>query len=306
MQVHVDAVTSLRFDDGSPVTAASAVAPLGDGWLIAQDDATSAAWRRPGRVTPVRVLPPVEGRDRFTEAAGTKHLKPDLEVACPVEVDGEPAVLLLGSGSTARRMRGVLVRLVDGHPVARAGSLAPLYESVGRRLGLAPERLNLEGASRHGDVVRWFNRGNLAAGVPSGSVAVPLAGLVDAVLGRTGAASVPVEEPHVYRLGEVEGVGLAVTDAVALPDGRLVLSAAAEDTPNAVDDGPVVATALALVDGEEVLDVAPIPEVEGRVLKVEGLALRAVEDGEVHLLAVVDADDPAAASVELALRARLT
>ncbi|TFV64524.1 hypothetical protein E4P41_01225 [Geodermatophilus sp. DF01-2] len=305
MRVTVNDVRTLSFDDGTEVTAASAIAPLGDGWLIAQDDSTSAAWCLAGSVTPVRLLPPVDGHDRFSEAAGTKHLKPDLEVACPAEVDGKPAVLLLGSGSTARRTRGVLVRLDDGRPVAQAGELAPLYGRVARRLGLQDDQLNLEGASRHGDTVRWFNRGNLAAGVRPGSVDVPLAGLVDAVLGRVDPASVPVERPRVYDLGEVDGVGLAVTDAIALPDGRLLLSAAAEDTPNAVDDGPVVAAALVLVDGETVLDVGAIPEVDGRVPKVEGLALRAVHGEEVQLLAVVDDDDPTRPSTALELRAEL-
>jgi hypothetical protein len=300
--ISVDDGRALYFDDGTPVTAASAVAPLGDGWLIAQDDSTSAAWWRAGSVTPVRLLPPVEGHDRFSEAAGTKRLKPDLEVACPAEVDGEPAVLLLGSGSTDRRTRGVLVRLDDGQPVAQAGELAPLHTAVVQRLGLMADQLNLEGAARRGNTVRWFNRGNLAAGVRPGSVDVPLAGLVDAVLGRLDAAMVPVERPRVYELGEVAGVGLAVTDAITLPDGRLVLSAAAEDTPNAVDDGPVVASALVLVDGDTVLDVSRIPEVDGRVAKVEGLALRAVRDGAAHLLAVVDDDDPTRASTALELR----
>ena len=296
-------VRALRFDDGTPVTAASAIAPLGEGWLVAQDDSTSAAWLQDGSVTPLRLLPPVEGHDRFSEAAGTKRLKPDLEVACPAEVDGEPAVLLLGSGSTARRTRGVLVRQDDGQPTA--GELGPLYALVARRLGLGDGQLNLEGASRHGGTVRWFNRGNLAAGVRPGSVDVPLAALVDAVLGRADAASVPVEQPRGYDLGEVAGVGLAVTDAVALPDGRLLLSAAAEDTPNAVDDGPVVAAALVLVDGEHVLDVAAVPEVDGRVPKVEGLALRAVRGGEVQLLAVVDDDDPTRPSTALELHVHL-
>ncbi len=306
MRVFVDEVDALRFDDGTPVSAASGVAPLGDGWLVAQDDATHGAWLRPGGgVTPVRLLPPVEGRDRFLEAEGTKHLKPDLEVACPAEVDGEPAVLVLGSGSSPRRMRGVLVRLTDGGPEACSADLTPVYERVAGALGLAMDAVNLEGASRHGGTVRWFNRGNLAGGVPSASVAVPLEGLVGAVLGRTAATDVPVGEPHVYDLGEVEGVGLAVTDAIALPDGRVLLSAAAEDTPNAVDDGPVVATALALVHGEQVLAVAPIPEVDGHVHKVEGLALRDVRDGVVHLLAVVDDDDPTRPSTVLRLRAVL-
>jgi hypothetical protein len=305
VRVFVDGVRALRFDDGTPVTAASGIAPLGDGWLVAQDDATIAAWLRADGVTPVRVLPPVEGHDTFSEPAGTKRLKPDLEVACPVEVDGEPAVLLLGSGSTPRRMLGVLVRLVDGRPVVRAGDLDRLYERVAERLGLPMEHLNLEGASRHGATVRWFNRGNLAAGVLSASVDVPLEDLVAAVLGRGDAASMPVEQPRSYDLGEVEGVGLAVTDAIALPDGRLLLSAAAEDTPNAVDDGPVVASALALVDGDDVLAVAPIPEVDGHVHKVEGLALREIRDGEVHVLAVVDVDDPATPSAAIDLRVEL-
>jgi hypothetical protein len=305
VRISVGDVRALRFDDGTPVTAASAVAPLGDGWLVAQDDSTSAAWWRPGSVTPVRLVPPVEGHDRFSEAAGTKRLKPDLEVACPAEVDGRPAVLLLGSGSTARRMRGVLVSLDHGQPVARAAELAPLYSLVAQRLGLRGDQLNLEGAGRFGGTVRWFHRGNLAAGVRSGSVDVPLAGLVDAVLGRTDPAAIPVEHPRVYDLGEVAGVGLAVTDAVALPDGRLLLSAAAEDSPNAVDDGPVVAAALALVDGDTVLDVGAVPEVDGRVLKVEGLALRAARNGEVQLLAVVDDDDPIRPSTVLELHVTL-
>ena len=216
---------------------------------------------RAGSITPVRVLPPVEGHDTFSEAEGTKHLKPDLEVAFSADVDGLPAVLLLGSGSSPRRTRGVLVRLQDGRPVAEAADLDPLYERVAQLLALPVSHLNLEGASRHGPVVRWFNRGNLAAGVRSGSVDVPLAELVGAVLGRVDPASVSVAHPRGYDLGEVEGVGLArYSCAIALPDGRALLSAAAEDTPNAVDDGPVVATALALVDGEQVLAVAAIPE----------------------------------------------
>ena len=302
MRVFVDDVRTLRFDDGTPVTAASGIAPLGDGWVITQDDATFAAWRRADTLTPVRVLPPVEGLDRFSEAAGTKKLKPDLEVACPIDVDGAPGVLLLGSGSTARRMRGVLVRIGDGEPMARAADLTPLYEHVARRLGLPMDHLNLEGASRHGALLRWFNRGNLAAGVPSASVDVPQDALVDAVRGLGAPAAVSPVNPRVYELGGVEGVGLAVTDAVALPDGSVLLSAAAEDTPNVIDDGPVIATALVLVEDTAVLAVAPIPEVDGHLHKIEGLALREMRDGQVRLLAVVDDDDPDVPSAEIDLR----
>jgi hypothetical protein len=292
LTVTVESARVLRFADGSPVRAASAIAPLGDGWLVAQDDAAHAAWLRPTGVERLRVVPPVDGHDEFSEAAGTKHLKPDFEAACPVGED----VLLLGSGSTPARMRAALVS-PDGTVVL--ADLPPVYERVAAVLGLPLDQLNLEGACRDGEVLRWFARGNLSAGVPSASVDVDLPGLLDAL--RTGGVPA-VRDPVRYELGEVHGVGLTTTDAVALPDGRVLVSAAAEDTPNAVDDGPVVAAALALLDQRRVVAVAPLPEVEGRVAKVEGLALVELSDGGCRLLGVVDDDDPDRPSTELQLR----
>jgi hypothetical protein len=60
------------------------------------------------------------------------------------------------------------------------------------------------------------------------------------------------------------------------------------------------------VDGEDVVAVAPIPEVDGHVHKIEGLALRGLGRNEVHLLAVVDDDDPEKPSACIELRADLT
>jgi hypothetical protein len=298
MRARVESITELRFDGGSPVRSASAIAPFGDGWLVAQDDATHAAWRRPGGVRPVRVLDAVEGHEVFSSAQGTKHLKPDFEAACEVMIGDEQGVVLLGSGSTPARMRGSLVRADRFDVVA----LEPLYLRVGEALGVAADQLNLEGACRIGGTFRWFSRGNLAAGVPSASVDLPVAHLVAALTGAMAPSDVAVTGGRVYDLGDVDGVGLAVTDAVALPDGTVLLSAAAEDTPNAVDDGPVVATALAHVHGDDPLDVALLVAADGGVHKVEGLALVSVDARGVDLIAVVDADDPLVPSLELAVR----
>lgn len=73
MEARIERVGELRFDDGSPVPSASAIAPFGDGWLVAQDDSTHPAWWRPGGVSAVRVLAAVEGHEVFSAAAGTKH-----------------------------------------------------------------------------------------------------------------------------------------------------------------------------------------------------------------------------------------
>ena len=299
--IEVETVRALRFDDGSPVRAASAVAPFGDGWLVAQDDAAHAAWVRPGGVERVRVVPPVEGHDLF-RARDMKHLKPDVEAACAVEVAGEPGVLLLGSGSAPARMR---VAVVTGaqQPQVAVADLSPLYASIARAIGRSDEELNLEGACLVGSGLRWFARGNAGTGTASAWVDVDAAQLVSVVLSGTGTVPV-VRSTGSVDLGRAEGVGLEVTDAVALPDGRILVSASAEDTPNAVDDGPVVASALALLDGDRVLEVALLPEVAGRVHKVEGLALLGHGADVTRVLAVVDDDDEAAPSTELVLRVR--
>lgn len=297
--VEVETVRALRFADGSPVRAASAVAPFGDGWLVAQDDAAHAAWVRADVISRVRVVPPVEGHDLFA-AKDMKHLKPDLEAACAVDVEGEQGVLLLGSGSGPRRQRLAVV-LGARDPGAVATEMPGLYARMTALLELADDQLNLEGACLVDGRLRWFARGNLAAGVPSASVDVDPRALVAAVLGGCDAEA-ELASPTRYDFGAVDGVGLEVSDAVALPGGQVLVSLSAEDSPNAVDDGPVVATALALLDGADVVARAMLPELGGQVHKVEGLTLLECSSTGARLLAVVDDDDDTVPSASLVLR----
>ena len=304
MKVALDGVRELRFEDGAPVRAASGVAPFGDGFLVAQDDATHAAWFRDGPATPVRVLPPNQGREAFDEASGTKHLKPDLEAACEVTTDGARGVLLLGSGSTPERMRWSLVHQRGEGTDCRVAEVAALYDVVAEVLGVPLDLLNMEGACILGQTLRWYHRGMPSAGWPSGSVDLPLAAALDAALGRAEPEDVPVTNPLTYHLGEVDEVGLAITDAIALPDGAVLVSAAAEDSPNPRDDGPVVASALARVRDGVVGVVVELPLVRGVVPKVEGMMLVEARDREARVLAVADADDPGTASVAIELFVR--
>ena len=296
LQAEVRSATVLRFDDGSPVRAASAVTAYEGGWLVVQDDATHGAWWVGDAVRRVRVFPPVEGHETFSSAEGTKELKPDLEAGCPVP----GGVLLLGSGSTSRRMRGALLRGADEPVVA---DLTPVYEAVLAAMGLDAALLNLEGACLVGPSLRWFQRG--VADVPSMSVDLPLEALL-ACFDRPDRAAdrVPVTGLRTYDLGRADGVPLAVTDALALPDGTVLVSAAAEDTDDPYEDGTVVASALALLDDDGVRGMTSLPEVGGEVLKVEGLAPRDVRGDRLEVLAVVDVDDPETPSTALTVEVR--
>ena len=301
MDVDVSAHSELRFDIGAPVRAASAIAPLADGWLIAQDDATHAAWRRPDSITAIRVFPPVAGHDTFSSAEGTKHLKPDVEAAAAIGTDG---VLLLGSGSSPARKRASLVRLDGGSSSFTVADLTPVYAAAAAALDVPVEQLNLEGACVVGGQLRWFQRGNAAAHIDSAAVDIDVDALLAVLTGDAAADAVPVRGAHRYDFGTVDGVALAVTDALALPDGRVLVSLAAEDTPNAYDDGPVVGTALGLLDGDDVTAVTPLSTDGSAPFKIEGLALRGTGGDGVDLIGVVDADDTELASTELLLHVR--
>lgn len=288
MRVEVVDARPLRFADGRPVRAASGIARHGAGWLVIQDDSTHAASWDGATCRPVRLLPPVGGLDVFDEASGTKELKPDLEAVVTLP-DG--SVLALGSGSTPARTRAVHLRH-DG-PVVH--DLAPVYGRVAEALGVEPDQLNLEGACLHGEHLRWFQRGLPSAGAPTASVDVDLGELL------RGAGDATVGGVRRYDLGAVAGVGLAVTDAVTLADGRVLVSAAAEDSPSTYDDGPVVGSALAIIDGDRVVDTGALPGLEGGVAKVEGLGLVEQHRHTLELVAVVDADDPHRPSILLRL-----
>ena len=105
-----------------------------------------------------------------------------------------------------------------------------------------------------------------------------------------------------YDLGTVDAVGLAVTDAVTLPDGQILVSAVAEDSPSTYDDGPTVGSALAVLDDDRVVDLVELPLVCGAVPKVEGLAVAGQDGRWLELAAVIDADDPTVPSLLLDLR----
>ncbi len=292
MRVDVTSFTPLRFEDGRPVRAASGVARYDDGWLVVQDDATHGCVWRDGTARPLRLFSPVRGHDVFDEASGTKQLKPDLEAVVSLP-DGR--TLALGSGSTGARMRSVLL----SRTAVLVAGLEPVYARITDLLDLAPDQLNLEGATVVGEVLRWFQRGLPSAGAPSASVDVELSSLLAHASGAPAAVRVGVARR--YDLGSVAGTPLAITDAVSLSSGLVLVSAVAEDSASTYDDGPVVGAALALLDDERVLDLAELPLVDGAVAKVEGLALVGHREDQIDLVAVVDVDDPEVPSLLLEL-----
>ncbi len=111
-----------------------------------------------------------------------------------------------------------------------------------------------------------------------------------AFLEALGAAEPALVKPlfsQTFDLGQINGIPLSFTDAVALPNGDLVFSAVAEDTDDNYNDGRCAGSALGMLSADggrrwlRKLD---------RPYKIEGLDARL--DGEyLKTLMVTDADD---------------
>jgi hypothetical protein len=96
----------------------------------------------------------------------------------------------------------------------------------------------------------------------------------------------------VWALGALDGVELGFTDAVALPDGRWLFSAAAEARANSVADGPCAGSVIGLVGADGALQSMRRLNGPG---KVEGIDARVI-GRDIELCLVTDADDPARAA----------
>ncbi len=218
--------------------------------------------------------PLLEG-DLPVDPALRKRLKPDFEILCQLP-DGR--LLALGSGSKKRRRRAVLWQAGATQVI----DLTPLYLALEARL---PD-LNLEGAVVQGELLLLAQRGNSSGSLNaliSLDLATVLMQLAGASLGPESVRSVtPIE------LGELHGVPLSFTDLCLAADGRLLFSAAAEDTDSSYLDGAGAGSVLGWLAEGRVQALWPLA---GQV-KIEGLCQ--LTDGSLRL--VNDPDDREALS----------
>jgi hypothetical protein len=233
--------------------------------LVVQDDAASAAWVDVASGRTERLV--FEGTGEQLE----KSKKPDFEVAF---LGPGRTATILGSGSSSRRRRAAVVDL-DTNAV-RIVDHGALFDSLENALGVVP---NLEGGVIWQHRLRLFHRG--AGADRSATVDVNLALLAG-------------EPPRIlavtwFDLGHVNEVPLHFTDATCIGD-RLVYLAVAEDTPNAIDDGPVVGAALGFLDdGGSTWTTLLEASGEASTRKVEGIAIDP-KTGTIY--GVTDPDDP--------------
>lgn len=225
-----------------------------------------------------------------------KKQKPDFEVLTylpATAITQTPMLMVCGSGSRANRSIGLLLPLnrsdeLKKHAAPIPFDLSALYRELEREFDI----VNIEGAAVRGDQLLLLQRGNKKAGV-NAIISLDLFGSMNSMLNGTIDASI-VHEIHTIELGSHAGVALGFTDAMTLPDGRLLALAVAEDTDDPYTDGAASASYVCGFDAHNQMQamtalIAPA--------KTEGIALwrhapsGAASHGIDTLAFVTDADD---------------
>jgi len=272
---------ALTFVRNLPVSAASGLVRVGaTTYVVADDELHLVILPDDGEARTLRLL----AGDLPEDPRARKAIKPDFEALCRWH-DG---LLALGSGSTAMRHRGCLIRPVPGdRPTVRELDLAPLHAHLASRV----PALNLEAAAVAsdpllGDALLLLQRGN-GRGNRSAVVRLDAAAVARALADDNPWDASLVRDIQFIELGERAGASLAFTDASPLPDGSLVFLAAAEDTPDTYRDGQLTGVAIGRLAPDLTLawlaDVPGAPKLEGIHAELRGDAL--------HLWLVADPDD---------------
>lgn len=293
-------------DRPAHVRAASGLAWWGSRLALVQDDAHFVALVTPSPFPSTRLLeveavplPSGEGGARvFGDDRGTKHLKLDLEAAVALTRPGGDVLLAFGSGSSPARERVVVATPGTEPVVVQAPAL---YARLRMDAAFAGSELNVEGAVLLGDRLRLFNRGNGAPG--AGRLPVNASADLDLAALEAYLFDPDVHTPPSplnvtpFDLGQFDGLRLAFTDAALTPEDRLLVTAAAEDSPDATRDGRVAGSVIGVVEDEGErparLRWAELRKPDGTLFlaKVEGVSAAPEPRGRVYL--TLDADDPA-------------
>jgi len=302
---------------GAFISAASGLVRHGDYFFVVADDELqlgifSATTLQPGTAWPL--LPgnlPLEPQAR-------KRAKPDFEVLVllpPAPAHPHGALLILGSGSTPQRRRGVVVALsAQGLPqrdrIALV-DLTPLYTALEREFGV----VNIEGGvvqsrtaqrqqllllqrgnNKNGNAIVQLDLAELYREIGAAESSSTTHLLHDIAQLTLGANSLRAIDN--YELGSLAGVALGFTDATCLPNQELLALAVAEDTDNAYADGATLGSYLCRFDRDNRLQsITPM----AAPAKTEGLTVWHAGScsANTQLAFVTDADDPAAPALLL-------
>lgn len=271
------------------LSAASGLVKIGK-WLfiVADDEKHMVLVDSEDECDPIS-FPIMEG-ELPLDSEARKKVKHDFEAIVHVPTNKEfpfGGLLILGSGSKKQREQGVIIpflalptdRQVPILGEVRIINLDPIYDALKDE----PGKTNIEGAVILGKEMLLFQRGN-----KNNRNAIIRFKWKEFFAVATGEENTtPDYSIQHYELGEIDTVPLCFTDATALADGRLIFTAAAENTSDAYNDGACMGSAIGIISASgELISICQA----NKKVKLEGVE---VQEGPTALTLwlVSDPDD---------------
>ncbi|WP_205504175.1 DUF6929 family protein [Rufibacter psychrotolerans] len=228
-----------------------------------------------------------------------KPVKPDLEAITQVTLEGQPCLLVVGSGATAPRNTGYLL------PITRGGlgtpmtlNLTPLYRQLRANKAITGQAaLNIEGLAADEEYLYLLQR--YAPGGHNVLITYTMESVTPFLLGRE-AAPKPTSI-LTWALPELEQIKTGFSGMTSALGGRMLFTASAEETPNAVLDGEIYGSLVGLLQAhsDETTQpakpqvVTPITEQDGTPYKskIESICISGQDRSDLTAVAVADNDN---------------
>jgi len=222
-----------------------------------------------------------------------KSVKSDLEAMTVLSVDKKPHLLIIGSGSTEKRNRALLMNLKNN--AIKALDLSVFYNRI-KAAGIPA--LNIEGIAEVYDYLVLANRGNTSN--PTNHLIITKSDFwKDQEKASLQTIEVDFENVNLVP-GKVGISGLTYSDK----HEDLFLTISTEDTANAVDDGKIGRSYLAVIENlyrkigrekgkikiNQLIDL-PSADKQFKGYKIESVCVQSSKDHSIKLQLVADNDN---------------
>jgi hypothetical protein len=228
-----------------------------------------------------------------------KPVKPDLEAITRLDLEGDPYLLIMGSGSMATRNTAYLVPVTaKGVGKPQTVSLKELYGQLSADKAITGEvTLNIEGLAADEEYLYLLQR--FAPGGQNVLITYPITSIAPFLLGR-GPAPKPATV-QAWALPEIAQIKTGFSGVAPALGGKLLFTASAEETPNAVLDGEVYGSLVGWLRAHPHASPEPaIPEVVVPITekgggayksKIESICITSQKRHSLEAVAVADNDD---------------
>lgn len=229
-----------------------------------------------------------------------KDIKKDFEAMTTIQIDNNPWLVLIGSGSKSPSREFIYLKKYGSEETdSILFESGPFYKQLQQIAGIGIEDFNLEGACNSKEELFLFNRGT------NGMYRMDLADFIVMIKGGPIVKNIRYQE---LLLPELDGFKSGISGATYHSEKELILfTASVEKTSNWIDDGEILGSCIGYFSSQQAEDkINPITEwikEEENILKlkVEAISISTDAKGNKVVYMATDNDSETCELIEYSM-----